>query len=60
MVAAILALIRSLIQYEFELGYSVDAIAAGPYNISLRTIYKIRRIWSRYSTVFIPSENLYR
>jgi len=44
MVAVILALIRSLIQYEFELEYSIDAIAANPYDISLRTIYKIKKI----------------
>jgi len=38
MVAAIPALIRALIQYEFELGYSVDMVTTGPYNVSLPTL----------------------
>lgn len=57
MVAPIPAPIRALIQYEFELGYSVDAVAAGPYGVSLRTLQSMRKSWGLYGTVFIPSEN---
>lgn len=58
MVAPIPEPIRALIQHEFELGYSIDTIAAGPYNVSLTTLYKMRQTWHLYGTVYIPSESL--
>ena len=60
MVAAIPKPIRALTQYEFELGYSIDMIAAGPYNVGLRTIQRMRRMWRLYGTVFIPYESVER
>ena len=57
MVAAVPAPIRSLIQHESELGYSVDAVAAGPYGVSLRTLQRMRKTWRLYGTMCIPSEN---
>lgn len=57
MVAAVPAPIRALIQHEFELGYSVDAVAAGPYGVSLSTLRRMKKTWALYGTVFIPSEN---
>jgi len=58
MVAAIPEPIRALIQHEFELGYSVDMVAAGPYNVGLSTLQRMRRMWRLYGTVFLPSENV--
>ena len=49
--------IRALVQYEFELGYSNDAILAGPYQVSLRTLQRMRRTWLDSGTVFVAKEN---
>lgn len=49
--------IRALIQYEFELGYNNDAILAGPYHVSSRTLQRMRRTWLDSGTVFIAKEN---
>ena len=49
--------IRALIQYEFELGYSNDAILAGPYHLSSRTLRRMRRTWLDSGSVFIAKEN---
>lgn len=56
MVAPIPEPIRALVQYEFELGYSVDAVVAGPYGVSLRSLQRMYKSWRLYGTVFIPSE----
>ena len=49
--------IHALVQYEFELGYSNDAILAGPYQVSLRTLQRMRRTWLDSGTVFVAKEN---
>jgi transposase len=50
--------IRAIIQYEMELGYSDDAITAGPYGVCLRTVQRMRRSFKQYGLVYIePSDH---
>ena len=49
--------IRALIQEEFELGHSNDAILAGPYAVSMRALQRMRCHWLQYGTVFIPNDS---
>ena len=48
---------RAAIQQEFELGFSNDAIILGSYNVSLRTLQRMRKSWRQYGEVYIPSED---
>ena len=49
--------IRAIIQHGCELGWSIDAILTDPYNVSSRTLQKVRRSWNDFDTFFGPSEN---
>ena len=55
MVAPIPEPIRAIIQHEFELGYCDDAIVAGPYSVSLRSVQRMRSCWRHYGTVFLST-----
>ena len=47
-----------MIQYEMELRYSDDAILAGGYNVSLRTVQRMRHSFRRYGLVYVPPTDL--
>ena len=49
--------IRAIIKHGCELRWSIDAILTNPYNVSSRTLQKVRRSWNDFDTVFVPSEN---
>ena len=48
---------RAAIQRELELGFNNDTILLGGYDVSLRTLQRMRRSWRTYREVYIPSEN---
>ena len=48
---------RAAIQRELELGFDNDTILLGGYDVSLRTLQRMRRSWRIYGEVYIPSEN---
>ena len=48
---------RAAIQRELELGFNNDTILLGGYDVSLRTLQRMRRSWRIYREVYIPSEN---
>ena len=48
---------RAAIQQELELGFDNDTIIAGGYDVSLRTLQRMRKSWRQYGEVYIPSED---
>lgn len=48
--------IREHIRHEFELGYSNDQILAGGYDVSRRTLQRMRKTWKDWDLVYIPFE----
>ena len=47
---------RAAIQQELELGFGNDTIMLGGYDVSLRTLRRMRKSWRQYGEVYIPSE----
>ena len=41
------------------MGYTNDQIVAGPYNVSLRTVQRMRRTWKELDMVYIPFQSPY-
>ena len=48
---------RAAIQRELELGFDNDTILLGSYDVSLRTLQRMRKSWRQYGEVYIPSED---
>jgi len=59
--------IRDIVRHEFERGYSDDQIHAGAfnrnydgsYNVSLRTLRRMRKTWKEWDMVYIPFQSPY-
>ena len=48
---------RAAIQRELKLGFDNDTILLGGYDVSLRTLQRIRKSWRQYREVYIPSKD---
>ena len=48
---------RAAIQRELELGFDNDTILLGSYDVSLRTLQRMRKSWRQYGEAYIPSED---
>ena len=49
--------LRNSIQADMEAGYSNEAILAGGYGISQRTLQRYRHSFNAYGLVYMPAEN---